>query len=68
MNLNRGKLNMNLNSIKSGLAIIFILFYGQATLALADGDNPVCAPADGPTLQVLGSGGPIADDGRASSG
>ena len=27
-----------------------------------------CAPADGVALQVLGSGGPIADDGRASSG
>ena len=28
----------------------------------------VCARAEGITLQVLGSGGPIADDGRASSG
>lgn len=27
-----------------------------------------CGPADGVVLQVLGSGGPIADDGRASSG
>lgn len=27
-----------------------------------------CPPADGVALQVLGSGGPIADDGRASSG
>lgn len=27
-----------------------------------------CPPADGIALQVLGSGGPIADDGRASSG
>ncbi len=27
-----------------------------------------CAPADGVALQVLGSGGPIADDGRASTG
>jgi ribonuclease BN (tRNA processing enzyme) len=26
-----------------------------------------CAPADGVALQVLGSGGPIADDGRAST-
>lgn len=28
---------------------------------------PVCPPADGVAIQVLGSGGPIADDGRASS-
>lgn len=28
---------------------------------------PVCPPAEGVALQVLGSGGPIADDGRASS-
>lgn len=27
-----------------------------------------CPPADGVALQVLGSGGPVADDGRASSG
>lgn len=27
-----------------------------------------CPPADGVALQVLGSGGPIADDGRASTG
>jgi ribonuclease BN (tRNA processing enzyme) len=29
---------------------------------------PACAPSQGVALQVLGSGGPIADDGRASSG
>lgn len=29
---------------------------------------PECPPAEGVALQVLGSGGPIADDGRASSG
>jgi ribonuclease BN (tRNA processing enzyme) len=27
-----------------------------------------CTPGEGVTLQILGSGGPIADDGRASSG
>ena len=68
MNVNRSKLNINLNSTKFGLSIIFILFYSQANATLAGGDSPVCAPTDGPTLQVLGSGGPIADDGRASSG
>jgi ribonuclease BN (tRNA processing enzyme) len=29
---------------------------------------PACPPAEGVALQVLGSGGPVADDGRASSG
>jgi ribonuclease BN (tRNA processing enzyme) len=29
--------------------------------------EPSCPPAEGVALQVLGSGGPIADDGRASS-
>ncbi len=37
------------------------------TTAAQAGAGP-CAPADGVALQVLGSGGPIADDGRASSG
>ena len=30
--------------------------------------NGTCSPDDGVILQILGSGGPIADDGRASSG
>lgn len=34
----------------------------------ADQASATCARAEGNTLQVLGSGGPIADDGRASSG
>jgi ribonuclease BN (tRNA processing enzyme) len=68
VNVNRSKLNINLNSIKFCLSVILTLFYSQANAALAGGESPVCAPADGLTLQVLGSGGPIADDGRASSG
>ena len=39
---------------------------------MTENDDPApaqqCAPADGVALQVLGSGGPIADDGRASTG
>jgi len=31
-------------------------------------DSSSCAPGDRVVLQILGSGGPIADDGRASSG
>ncbi|MEO1204683.1 MAG: MBL fold metallo-hydrolase, partial [Pseudomonadota bacterium] len=34
--------------------------------AIASADS--CPPADGVAVQVLGSGGPIADDDRASSG
>jgi len=40
-----------------------LAFDGQARA-----NPPDCAPIEGPTLQVLGSGGPTADDGRASSG
>ena len=39
------------------------LFTGQACAEQA----PICPPATGLALQVLGSGGPIADDARASS-
>ena len=39
------------------------------TAPLADaGAGDACPPAQGVALQVLGSGGPVADDGRASSG
>ncbi len=41
------------------------------TLSIASQSLPAaedCPPAQGVALQVLGSGGPIADDGRASSG
>ena len=31
-------------------------------------ENTSCVPGDGVTLQILGSGGPIADDSRASTG
>ena len=36
--------------------------------AQAESASTTCARTEGITLQVLGSGGPIADDGRASSG
>jgi ribonuclease BN (tRNA processing enzyme) len=39
-----------------------------AILVTTMGDANECAPANGVALQVLGSGGPIADDARASSG
>lgn len=45
------------------LAVVALLF-----LASCDSTEAECPPAAGIALQVLGSGGPIADDGRASSG
>ena len=35
--------------------------------AAPDAAGPACPPASGVALQILGSGGPVADDGRASS-
>ena len=45
-----------------------ILILMCATLAAAATTPPACPPAAGVAVQVLGSGGPIADDARASSG
>lgn len=54
--------------MKFYLPIVFFLLCNLATEGNA-GTNPArCTVSEGPTLQVLGSGGPIADDGRASSG
>jgi ribonuclease BN (tRNA processing enzyme) len=44
--------------------LLFILLVSISAVA----DEPACPPASGTAVQVLGSGGPIADDGRASSG
>jgi ribonuclease BN (tRNA processing enzyme) len=44
------------------------LLSASVAVAHADTNSAACAPSGNPTLQVLGSGGPIADDGRASSG
>jgi len=49
-----------------------LIFIGQLCILSVDGlanaGPPGCPDPEGLTLQVLGSGGPIADDGRASSG
>jgi ribonuclease BN (tRNA processing enzyme) len=50
--------------ISNFLAAAMLLAATSAAYAQA----PACPPADGVALQVLGSGGPIADDARASSG
>lgn len=46
------------------LAVTGCLF---AMASIQADSAPVCPPAEGVALQVLGSGGPIADDGRAST-
>lgn len=43
------------------------LFFGFFLVASCARSAALCPPGDGVALQVLGSGGPIADDGRASS-
>ena len=43
-------------------------FFACTSVATASIAADLCPPATGVALQVLGSGGPIADDGRASSG
>ncbi|MGI9247525.1 MAG: MBL fold metallo-hydrolase [Woeseiaceae bacterium] len=47
------------------LILLLLVFFSSASCARSE---PDCPPANGAALQVLGSGGPIADDGRASSG
>ncbi len=49
---------------KYRLLAVTALFF----LASCSSTEAECPPTDGIALQVLGSGGPIADDGRASSG
>jgi len=49
-------------------SILAILLLSITAAAYAGSNNTRCEISNGPTLQVLGSGGPIADDGRASTG
>ena len=49
--------------VKIGVAVASVWW---ATLSFADSAEQ-CPPPQGVALQVLGSGGPIADDARASS-
>ncbi len=48
--------------------VLTMLVAGLSSSCEANHTPPDCAASDGVTLQVLGSGGPIADDGRASTG
>lgn len=54
--------------MKFHVPIVIGLLCNLAIGGLANADAPGCPDPEGLTLQVLGSGGPIADDGRASSG
>ena len=54
--------------MKVHIPIILALLCNPAFEVLADETPGHCAGSKGSVLQVLGSGGPIADDGRASSG
>jgi len=54
--------------MKFRLLILIVLLCNISVDGLANESPASCARSDEPILQVLGSGGPIADDGRASSG
>jgi ribonuclease BN (tRNA processing enzyme) len=45
-----------------------LVFLALSTLVASAAQASSCAPEAGVAMQVLGSGGPIADDGRASTG
>ena len=49
-------------------SVLIIVFFCTANDIHADTEHHHCQVSEKPILQVLGSGGPIADDGRASSG
>jgi ribonuclease BN (tRNA processing enzyme) len=59
---------MKFHLMKFQLTILIALLCFSSVDSLADGRPAGCTGSDNPMLQVLGSGGPIADDGRASSG
>ena len=50
------------------IASFVVALLACSSMATASMAAALCPPATGVALQVLGSGGPIADDGRASSG
>lgn len=55
-------------TIRSFINVVALIGVTAAFSTACTGKSMPCAPADGVTLQILGSGGPIADDGRASTG
>lgn len=57
-----------MSAMKHLTSIVAILLLSVASIGETNSDPSVCTTSDGVTLQVLGSGGPIADDTRASTG
>jgi len=55
-------------TIRSFIRVIALFTAAAVFSAACTRQDPSCTPGEGVTLQILGSGGPIADDGRASSG
>jgi ribonuclease BN (tRNA processing enzyme) len=53
--------------MKYYLSVLVTLLSNICLIGYVDANPTHCPPSKGPTLQVLGSGGPIADDGRAST-
>lgn len=68
MNFKWITLNVDLKPMKIHKTILFALLFNIPFGAQASTGIAGCQGVEGPSLQVLGSGGPIADDGRASSG
>jgi len=54
-------------TIRSFIRVIALFLLLPAVLAACTRADSSCYPSTGVALQVLGSGGPVADDGRASS-
>ena len=53
--------------MKLFVPILLSLLCNTVLVAYATASPPHCPPSEGLSLQILGSGGPIADDGRAST-
>jgi ribonuclease BN (tRNA processing enzyme) len=55
-------------TIRSFIRVIALITSAAVFSVACTRNSSSCAPGDGVMLQILGSGGPIADDNRASSG
>jgi len=68
MDIKQAQLNAHLKNMKIHHLFFFFAFIIASIDGRADDRPGECPPPEGTALQVLGSGGPIADDGRASTG
>src|SRR5210317_411490 len=53
--------------MKFFVSILLSLLCNTVLIGYANAGTTQCPPSEGLSLQILGSGGPIADDGRAST-